>query len=302
MRPEIVEFKDKLPATMFVRNVEYYPYHWHDILEIVVVLKGSINLIIGDESLLLHKNDIALVNIDEMHRMDNYGEGNEVLSIHIDGSFCRRILKDRAFLYLYCCSPYHEAATPGKYQQMKTYIAQLVQVVYKIKSLDTPDMFYSAEQLLISMIKYMDYHFDFLRWGYGTTPFSEKIVNRLKFIAEKTSNDQEMLSGLSGLASELNISLQHLSHDIKEKFGLTFQELLYYSKCEQAAKLLLSTCKRIIDISMDCGFSDAKYLIKYFKRYFNCTPSEFRKKHLADNKIVPDRIYYRDCPLSDAID
>ncbi|MGI6526171.1 MAG: AraC family ligand binding domain-containing protein [Caldicoprobacterales bacterium] len=56
---------------MFVRNVEYYPYHWHDTLEIVVVLKGSINLIIGDESLLLHKNDIALVNIDEMHRMDN---------------------------------------------------------------------------------------------------------------------------------------------------------------------------------------------------------------------------------------
>jgi hypothetical protein len=44
VRPEIVEFKDKLPATIFVRNVEYYPYHWHDTLEIVVVLKGSINL------------------------------------------------------------------------------------------------------------------------------------------------------------------------------------------------------------------------------------------------------------------
>ena len=44
MRPEIVEFKDKLPVTMFVKNVEYYPYHWHDTLEIVVVLKGSINL------------------------------------------------------------------------------------------------------------------------------------------------------------------------------------------------------------------------------------------------------------------
>ena len=49
---------------------------------------------------MLHKNDIALVNIDEIHRMANCSEGNEILSIHIDGTFCRRILKDRAFVLI----------------------------------------------------------------------------------------------------------------------------------------------------------------------------------------------------------
>ncbi|HHV59305.1 MAG TPA: AraC family transcriptional regulator [Clostridiaceae bacterium] len=30
---------------------------------------------------------------------------------------------------------------------------------------------------------------------------------------------------------------------------------------------------------MECGFSDPKYLIKHFKQYFTCSPSDFRKKY-----------------------
>jgi AraC-like DNA-binding protein len=47
-----------------------------------------------------------------------------------------------------------------------------------------------------------------------------------------------------------------------------------------------------------CGFSDPKYLIKHFKKYFNCTPSEFRKSHWAESKTLQAQVKYREIPLS----
>jgi len=106
--------------------------------------------------------------------------------------------------------------------------------------------------------------------------------------------------GLTVLASELGVSLQHLSSDIKEKFRVPFQELLCYSRCERAARLLLGTDMRIFEIALVCGFSDVKYLIKYFRRFFHSTPSSFRKLHRADSAALALQTRYREMPLGNA--
>lgn len=116
-------------------------------------------------------------------------------------------------------------------------------------------------------------------------------------MAGRASSDHEISLELKNLAAELDISFYHLSHDIKEKFGSPFLKLLYYSKCEYAAKLLLSTDRRIIDIAMECGFSDTKYLIKHFKQLFHHSPSEFRAMYRADDKTLALQAQYRDLPL-----
>ncbi len=127
--------------------------------------------------------------------------------------------------------------------------------------------------------------------GFGTIPFSEKQVRRFKQIAVQVAVEPAETQRLSRLAAEAGITLQHLSQEIKHKYGYAFQELLHYSKCSDAAKLLLSTDRRIIDIALECGFSDVKYLIKYFKLFFRSTPSEFRKKYRLDTNNLSARIH-----------
>jgi AraC-like DNA-binding protein len=41
---------------------------------------------------------------------------------------------------------------------------------------------------------------------------------------------------------------------------------------------MMTTGLRLIDISMESGFSDPKYLNKYFHRLFGIKPSKMRKK------------------------
>lgn len=296
MRPEPVEFDNGLPVRAFVRAACQYPFHWHDALEIVQVLKGSVNIGLGDDDLLLHEKDVAITNMGELHRLTGDGK-DAILFIHIDAAFCRRVLPDR-YLFIYCCSPYHEAQAPEKYAVLKDYIARLAGLLGASPNGADQDL---VQKLLREMLAHTAYHFDFLRWGYGTEPFNEKYVSRLRQIAEHTKSESEVRLGLTGLAAELDISLQHLSYDIKKKFGMSFQELLCYSRCERAARLLLGTPRRIVEIAADCGFSDVKYLIKYFRRFFNCMPSQFRKAHQADSGALALQTRYRDMPLDHAL-
>jgi AraC-like DNA-binding protein len=298
MRPETIEFTHHMPVKAFAGSIEQYPYHWHDALEIIQVLKGSVHISLGNDNLLLSENGIAVINMGELHRISKSQEDNEILFMQIDDRFCRSILSENNYFFIFCCSAYHETEVPEKYQALKGHIARLIWALHDKSRQDNQR---EITGILTEMLDYITYNFDFLRWGYGTRAFSEKRVKRLKQIAEHTRSDNEIHLGLKELAAETNVTLQHLSNDIKDQFGLTFQELLYYSKCEDAAKLLLSTGKRIVDIALECGFSDPKYLIKHFKKNFHYTPSEFRKRYRADTNSLLSQVHYREIPLSQAM-
>ena len=300
MRPEKIDFPDSIPVSAFVRSLEQYPYHWHDTLEIIQVLRGSANVDLGSDNLLLRENEIAVVNIGELHRITKGDEDNEILFIHIGGNFCKSTLSDRKYLFIYCSSVYHKEIAPEKYERLNGYIARLVSALCeKLQNEKTyREHMKSMESLLSSMLNYLAYNFDYLRWGYGAEAFADPVVNRFRYIAEHTDTEYEVQMGLKDLAAELKVSLQHLSRDIKEKFGLTFQELLYYGKCAYAAKLLLASNKRIVDIALDCGFSDVKYLIKHFKQFFRHTPSEFRRLYRTDEKTLFAGLRYCDLLLT----
>ncbi|HHV64324.1 MAG TPA: helix-turn-helix transcriptional regulator [Peptococcaceae bacterium] len=99
------------------------------------------------------------------------------------------------------------------------------------------------------MLVYLLDNFDYLRFGPGTVPFDRKHVKRIKKMVELINNMPPEKIGLKELAEEVGVTLYHLSHDIKKKFGLTFQELLDYSRGEKAAKMLIGTDKGVAKIS-----------------------------------------------------
>ena len=45
MRKEYVNFPSDIPVTISYVNIKNYPLHWHDAIEILYVLKGSIKVV-----------------------------------------------------------------------------------------------------------------------------------------------------------------------------------------------------------------------------------------------------------------
>lgn len=73
------------------------------------------------------------------------------------------------------------------------------------------------------------------------------------------------------------LSPSHFSRVVKQTFGHSFTELLAKMRIDRARELLTRTEKSLIQVCLDCGFSDQSYFTKVFQKYTGRTPGEYRR-------------------------
>lgn len=83
---------------------------------------------------------------------------------------------------------------------------------------------------------------------------------------------------LDELSSLFYISKFHLSREFKRIYGVTIGSYLLQKRLSEAKNLLRFTSLPIDTISHRCGFVDAGYFIKVFKKSEGMTPNQYRKK------------------------
>ncbi|MEC0249460.1 AraC family transcriptional regulator, partial [Paenibacillus chitinolyticus] len=80
------------------------------------------------------------------------------------------------------------------------------------------------------------------------------------------------------LAQHMGYHRTYLSKLFRQHTGLTPTQFLLKIRMERA-KLLMTEGSTIEQIAYSVGFSDPLYFSKQFKKWFGCTPSEYRVKH-----------------------
>lgn len=85
---------------------------------------------------------------------------------------------------------------------------------------------------------------------------------------------------LSDCAELVNITPEYLSGLFKKEIGVNFVNFLQDYRISVAKRILKRTELKITDISRECGFSDAKYFNKVFKRSVKMSPSNYRRENV----------------------
>ncbi|MBI3946698.1 MAG: helix-turn-helix domain-containing protein [Armatimonadetes bacterium] len=75
------------------------------------------------------------------------------------------------------------------------------------------------------------------------------------------------------------LSPSHFSRMVKQRFGVSFTELLARTRVARAADLLAHTQKSLLQVCLECGFSDQSYFTKVFQKYTGRTPGGYRRTH-----------------------
>ncbi len=75
------------------------------------------------------------------------------------------------------------------------------------------------------------------------------------------------------------LSPSHFSRVVKQTVGQSFTDLLAQMRVDKARELLARSDKSLIQVSLDCGFSDQSYFTKVFQKYTGRTPGEYRRAH-----------------------
>ncbi len=89
---------------------------------------------------------------------------------------------------------------------------------------------------------------------------------------------------LEYLASLVHLNAQYLCRLFKQVTGHTIKQYITTRRLEKAKYMFQSTSKTIAEISLDCGFSDANYFARVFKKKEGMTPSHYQQQMLMTEK------------------
>lgn len=67
----------------------------------------------------------------------------------------------------------------------------------------------------------------------------------------------------------------------RKAFGLTIQQFIVQHRMIHAQRALVTSDDRIIDIALSVGFNSLSRFNATFRNLFDCTPREFRRRHVA---------------------
>lgn len=80
------------------------------------------------------------------------------------------------------------------------------------------------------------------------------------------------------LSNLTNYSYHHFRHEFRKQFGISPINYTIHRRLEEAKNLIVNSNLSISTISLQCGFSNISQFIRFFKRQFVCSPSEYRKR------------------------
>ena len=99
------------------------------------------------------------------------------------------------------------------------------------------------------------------------------------FLAE--SQDGEV--SLKEVAACVNLSPCHFCAVFKKQTGLTFSQYRMRQRLEKARTLLGDRDRRVSDVAFESGFGSIPYFNRAFRRWFGCSPSQYRVRALERN-------------------
>lgn len=83
------------------------------------------------------------------------------------------------------------------------------------------------------------------------------------------------------LLSHIPLSRRNLEIKFKRVMHVSIYQYILLCRCNRLAHLLLTTKRSLRDLSIEVGFKDYNNVTRIFKKYKNCSPSEYRQRNEA---------------------
>lgn len=148
-------------------------------------------------------------------------------------------------------------------------LEESIQKIYELQSMD--EVLQEIEELITKFEQRLS----------DTKENARDEVERAKsFIYEHYNEDLSV----EILAEQVYLSPGYFSYIFKKETGQNLSRFVKEYRIEQAKKRLSDTNMKVVQICQETGFSNVSYFIKSFREYYGCTPEQFRKGELKDEK------------------
>ena len=275
-QPELeqIHYEKLKHVRIFLNSIMFRNTHEHSALEVDLVLAGSGKIRNGQGSFSAGTGDILLFNSYEPHDFASDSQEHlRILSLQISDRFldgyCPRL---HGVVFNGAGSPVISSAEEAA--SLRKSILLAAQTYFEEAPFFELDCTGRIGLLLSELLRT-------LPWEVLPDAKYDTIRNKSARIRRVTGYIEQHYREkipLADLARSEGITLTHLSHFFKDALHVSFQEYLNALRLEKALVLLKNSDTYLIDICLECGFSDTRYLNKMFMKEFGCGAAEYRAK------------------------
>lgn len=276
------------------RYMYMFPWHWHDEIEFTLVKAGQINLKLSNKSYLLNPGDGFFINQNRLHSFRAVAAEDsivEVFKFHPSfifgytntGLIAKYLIPLLSSDLLHCLIfSQNDPETCEIYQLVKEAFTLCAEKKYGYELLVKSTLC----RLLNLLLSYNKTSSDSVsHFSAQAVTDSARVKQALLFIKE---NHAEPLT-LEEIADSIHLSKSECCRCFQRCLGVSpFEYLMKFRIFESIRKINRGeeVAKSISALASSVGFNSASYYNKLFKKYVNCTPSEY-KKNLQKNKQCP---------------
>lgn len=262
-----------------LQNIQHHSQHINLGIEILLVIRGEIEVVVNQDSYHLVENDLLLINANQVHNIKGI-EDNVVLLLQIPLRSIERYYQDIHECYFDCYSSKEDHGQYLLFDQIRQLLAEILIAHYQKQDgseLETTSLIYKLVTILIRNFKTT-----YLQQNHFISMKDERIKAILAYIEK---NYRKSIS-LEEIAKQQYLSLYYLSRYFKQEVGVSFSQYVKQVRLKSAVRELLYTGHTITQVALNNGFPNAKAFNKAFKEVYQQTPAEYRNLH----KKEPDHI------------
>lgn len=275
--------KTDFPAYLRLGILSQYPNyaaesHWHDDVEFIVILSGSMDYNINGEIISLQKGEGIFVNARQFHY--GFSASHEecifiCILLHpvllcsspaVEQKFVLPLITNEAI-------PYHKLTTATPWE---AHILIYLENMYDNRDSDTAELRILSLSHALWETLYTHMNID----KPGSSPRSHQLTTLKNMISFIQTHYKEKI-GLTDICKTGNVGKTTCSTIFMKYTNQTPIEYLTDYRLRKSIELMASTDMTLAEIAYETGFSGASYFTETFRKCFGCSPSEYRKQLLS---------------------
>ena len=268
-RYETVIPNDDLPFRMFIFEGKDGNYrvtrHWHQSVELFLVLEGKLDFFINSRQYGLKPNDFVIVSPNEVHSID-CPDPNITIVLQIPVKSFEGYMSDES------CISFAEKDKELKDKVVKlvtdmfeTYEKQEYGYRLKVKSRFLEFMYLIVTEFRIEQTDKVQVQ-------------QKRHLGKLSQVTQYMKENYNKELSLEMVAARFGFTPTYLSHMFREYAQVGYRTYLIDLRVKYAMRELLNTDRYVGDIALDHGFPDARAFAKAFRKRYGCLPSQYRRQ------------------------
>ena len=255
------------------------PMHIHNWIEINYIYSGRCPQIINNESYVLEKGQVALIDTDTPHSTDILGDDDIMVSLvinkdYLTSNFFNRFSQD-SILSAFFINAISKNTQHDNYilfhseqsRKLPLYFNELLCEMYA-PSINSSDIVNSLFTLILCELINV-YEDDMERQNLNMSRNSVGPI--LRFIEGNYNS-----CTLESTAGFFNMNPNYLTTLLKKRTGHSYKELVQRQRLIRAGRLLRNTDLNVTDIANTVGYENVSFFYKKFKEEYGCSPKEYR--------------------------